>query len=618
MTGAPRVGLSMASVPVAPGTPSAMLMEPPDAPALAREREILDVQPDGRRTVASRSSYLDEARARRQRLWAERGDFGRVHAANLESVSMEEEPMDALTRLRAAYAPPAAPSPDAAPALHPKLGRIVESEFVPVRDNMLHHLDVALFQAEQAQNLLGMLLQQSRPDASGPVLAAQSDYFLEPSSLSLSALETSLPEDAEPLPPPPLSMRQCVIQSKRESLSSAAAILAQGADEIAQCLPPERTRWHALSHIQKRGWKLTPGRPLVDMERLDQQPGTQSTLQGFGMPVLHGDGAIKDEGARDAWIGYGPSEAPVPVLQRTLAYWADTATSSESLAFPDRGWRRLRVQFRERTATGERIWSSASTTPMPGADWDTQMHDAQRDAVDAELFRELAAQSGVLSSVFPRTVTATCITVPLSSTLSVSVELVPYTRPAPADEADSTESLWATVLLHGLRLRLLRSWTSRIVELRTSHAGSSTQPPLPPRTSLTAPLWELYKYTLFLTRFRSVLAQATHGYDVDLDWAPLDGLQDTKEWLAHLFDVVHEDARPTMPCSGHVRLYLRVPTDTRSLAVQFTLQAPSHLVAFFPLHRTPAGLGVRMSLELEQVAALVASELASVAAAAST
>lgn len=616
MTGAPRVGLSVACVPVAPGTPDGMLSAPHGAPALVTEREMLDVQADGRRIVAPPPSHLDEARARRLRLWAERGDFSRISASTLARTPMDEEEKgdsDALARLHAAYAPPATLSSPTAAPVPLKLGRIPESEFVPVRNDMLHQLEVALFHAEQAQNLLGMLIQQARGASAGPVLAAQSEYFLEPSSLSLSALETVLPDDAEPLPPPPLSKRQQVIQSKRESLQSASHILAQGADEIKRCLPPERTRWQALSHIQKRGWKLTPGRPLVDMERLDQQPASVgSALYGFGMPVLHGDGAVKDEGARDAWIGYGPSEAPVPVLQRTLAYWADATTSSASLAFPDRAWRRLRVQIRERTASGECVWTSADAAPDPGTDFDAQLYDAQRDAVDAELFRELAAQSGALSPMLPRTVTDSCITVPLTSTLDVSFMLVPYERDT---EAPHTQSMWATILLHGLRLRMLRSWTLRMTALRRTHAASVAQRPAAPRASLTAPLWDLYKYTLFLARFQAVLAPATHGHDVHIDWRPFDGLQDAQAWVTHLLDVVHDDGTSVLPCSGHVLLYLAAD---RRLVVQFALQAPSHLVAFFPLHRTPTGTGMRLSLELEQVAACIAAELASVATLSST
>ncbi|CCV00602.1 unnamed protein product [Malassezia sympodialis ATCC 42132] len=611
MAGAARVGVSVACVPVAPGTPDGMLSAPPGAPALVTERETLDVQADGRRIVAPPPSLLDEARARRRRLWAERGDFGRVRASALQAAPMDEEPvLDALARLRAAYAPPAAPAAPAA-AAPPKLGRIAESEFVPMRDHMLHQLEVALFHAEQAQNLLGMLIQNARGDV-GPVLAAQSEYFLEPPSLSLSALETALPEDAEPPPPPPLATRQRVIQGKRESLHGAAAILAQGADDVERCLAPERARWRALLHIQKRGWKLTPGRPLVDMERLDQLATAGSALHGFGMPVLHGDGAVKDEGARDAWIGYGPSEAPVPVLQRTLAYWADTATSSEPLAFPDRTWRRLRVQLREHAATGERVWTNADAVPVPGTDLDAQLYDAQRDAVDAELFRELAAQSGALSAMLPRTVTDSCITVPLSSTLAVSFELVPYERGTAARAEQGTESMWATMLLHGLRLRMLRSWTVRLTALRHTHAASVAPRAPAPRASLTAPLWELYRYTLFLARFHAVLTPATHGYDVHIDWRPFEGMHDAQAWLARLLDVVHDDHEPAAPCSGRVLLYLGAD---RRLVAQFALQAPSHLVAFFPLHRTPTGIGVRMSLELERVAALVGAELASVAAA---
>ena len=46
------------------------------------------------------------------------------------------------------------------------------------------------------------------------------------------------------------------------------------------------------------------------MERLDVSGQRGNLLYGFGAPVLMGDGSVRDEGARDAWIGYGIPEAP--------------------------------------------------------------------------------------------------------------------------------------------------------------------------------------------------------------------------------------------------------------------------------------------------------------------
>lgn len=41
------------------------------------------------------------------------------------------------------------------------------------------------------------------------------------------------------------------------------------------------------------------------------------------------------------------------------------------------------------------------------------------------------------------------------------------------------------------------------------------------------------------------------------------------------------------------------------------LRAPSHLLAFFPQHKTPLSTGVRLPLELEQLEARLGAELRS-------
>lgn len=575
---------------------------------LWQERALLDIQADGHRIMAPTLTFHDQERARRVRLWAERGDFRHIHANSLDDVDQKVPQMDVVDALRAAYQDHAqSPTSEQveAQASPPsiRLGTIEENEFVPLRDSLLHQLEVSLFHAEQAQNLLGMLIQNTRKDASS-VLAAQSDYFLDPHALSLSALERRLPKDTSDAPSPlSVSEQKLILQEKHASIRNAAQILAQGADEMEQCLASERDRWHGLQQIQQRGWKLTPGRPLVDMERFDTQTVKRDVLQGFGVPIVQGDGSIKEEGARDAWIGYGPSEAPITILQRTLAYWADAPTSGQRLAFPDRTWRRLQVEFHDHAS--KQVWKNKSTREVRSddADLDAQLYDAQLDVVDAELFRELAAQSGTLSSVLARTISEECISLPLSSTLEMRFVLVPYD-----DSSSGEESPWATLLLHVLRLRMLRGWTVRIRGMWDKRAASIALHPPKVRFALMAPLWELYEYTLFLSRLRAVLDQTLHGFaDARVLWEPYGAIHDVHQWISLLLDL-STSQEDQIPVGGSVWIYY----GTVMLA-HLLLRAPSHMFAYFPHHSTPNGTGVRMPFELESLAPFLVSECTALA-----
>lgn len=498
----PPVRLGVERVPAPPGTPADMFDRCDEA--LARERTLLDIRADGYRILAPRLSAEDAARAKRQRLWAERGDFAALRADTLRTTpdkcsnegDATADPLSALLALvRAPHSAAAVSHSDTTSAPPERRGTITESEFFPMRDSIMHQLEVALFGAEQAQNLLGMLIQNARAQntESSTVLAAQAEYFLEPQALGMSSLAAEPPDDEIAPAPPPLSQHKLILHEKFASLRRAGDILARGAADVRHCVAPERARWDALRHVQRRGWKLTPGRPLVDMERFDVGAAGPK-LQGFGMPVLHGDGTVNDEGARDAWIGYGPSEAPIALLQRTLAYWADAQPDGQSaaLAFPDRSWRRLRVSFCEHAdGVVQRVWSSASPAPPASDDLDAQLYGAQLDAVDVELFGEIAAQSGVLSPVLARTVSDTCVTLPLSSTLDVRFTLV-----KDDDDEESSESPLATILLQVIRLRMLRGWTQRIATLRAKRASSIAAPAPALRGPLMAPLWDIYQYTL--------------------------------------------------------------------------------------------------------------------------
>lgn len=464
---------------------------------LLREAELLDILASGEPVHAEKQTPLEARRQVRLQMWAERGDFSALHAADLAPENKETP--SALEQLRALRRE-ASPAPTAAPI---QAGTIAESEFFPLRDRMLHQLEMALFNAEQAQNLLGMLIHNARAQVAPgsdltTVLAAQPEYFLEPQTVSLSALAKPQ-EDAEPesaADSAPLHERKLLLEQKEQSLRRCADILASGAMELRKSAPSERARWSALSAIQKRGWKLTPGRPLVDMERFDMAGRRTNVLDGFGTPVLQGSGALNEEGARDAWIGYGPAEAPISLLQRTLAYWAEASDDhSARLAFPDRAWRQLRVTFQ--TTDKSKRWVSSARVPDAEASLDAQLCDAQRDAVDSQLFHDLAAHSGTLSPVLARVVSESSITLPLSSGLELEIALVPQD----AVEAEDEASPHASLLLAVLRLRMLRSWTQRIDAQRSARINAR-QPP--PRVDLMAPLWRLYQYTLVRNRTDAV------------------------------------------------------------------------------------------------------------------
>ncbi|WFD32620.1 hypothetical protein MSPP1_003668 [Malassezia sp. CBS 17886] len=757
----------------------------PAAPhALGR---LLDVR-DGHRVYAPRTTPEDAQRVERQRLWAERGDFAHVRAADLRArkdASMEEEAPSAFHQLvgrwragararsaesdtggagrrsdgdgGAAHADTAqegARSPmhpgtqrNAVPAAHahgtasvPRPaapGQISEGEFVRLRDDMLQQLEVALFNAEQAQNLLGMLIQDARAPGGarggarpalggGTALAAQDEYFLDPHALALSALQRPSAETAREegeanaleSAARALRMRKVLVAEKQQSIRRAAALLSQGGAELRSAMTPDHARWDALLRVQQRGWKLTPGRPLVDMERLDLagvRESETSVLDGFGVAILQGDGSVSHEGARDAWIGYGPAEAPVGVLQNMLAYYAGTErggkrsdggrgsggglespTPLESppplsaipspsppapvLAFPDRTFRRMQVLFVLRTAPGEEVvWASERPAGRRHCGTlDEQLYDAQLDAVDRELFREVVAYSGTLSPVLARAVSEHVVVLPLSTELEVRVALVKYAdgggagaegagtqelvaadargadtrepvatdaqkpRPAavapvgqPMDEdppggsasdaraagvpptLPEPPSPLPTLVLHALRLRMLRGWSLRVSAQR--HARVATSQSAATRTALLAPLWQLYQYALFLTRLRTALDDAVSAHNQRMhtnpeaparartatrahyEWRPFEMVADVQAWLSSFADLSDSgvDDAADVSCGGLVLVYVE-----DILVAQLLLRAPSYLVALFPRHRTPRAQGVQMALELDQLALL--------------
>ncbi|SPO29745.1 uncharacterized protein UTRI_05567 [Ustilago trichophora] len=320
-----------------------------------------------------------------------------------------------------------------------------------------------------------------------------------------------------------------VLETKRKAIGNAAELLSSAAEELRGSHAANRERWRGLIGLHGRGWGLTPGRPLLDVERFgvstaeeeeeDVQPDTDKAaqqggdgkeevekktnlkskegtekkaagLQGFGTPIITSDGKVKEEGARDAWIGFGLPEAPIELRRRSIAYWADLPSSSnaseeevkQKLVFPDRMHRRLRVRFVLWPATtasggegeGRIEWSSDPITGnvdggkkeadfVVGQILDNELQAASREASDELVFGDVVAQARLLPPTFGVRLTSSSVRIVLTKRLDLVVELVPTTTTSSASEESQSQLKYAphaSLLLAFLRLSPLRQYQS--------------------------------------------------------------------------------------------------------------------------------------------------------------
>ena len=106
------VRVSIERVRSVPGASEHVLDAPRECGRLASERTLLDIHANGHHVLAPRLSHLDAERARRLRLWAERGEFRHVRASMFQPSSdadtsrMDGSVRSALASLRAAYHTP--------------------------------------------------------------------------------------------------------------------------------------------------------------------------------------------------------------------------------------------------------------------------------------------------------------------------------------------------------------------------------------------------------------------------------------------------------------------------------------------------------------------------------
>lgn len=307
-----------------------------------------------------------------------------------------------------------------------------------------------------------------------------------------------------------------VLETKRKALEDAAQLLSSAATELRSSQAGNRERWRSLIGLHGRGWGMTPGRPLLDVERFgvgesegegeeeedeeevlnsdataddgekeaknqqssikpgkkkskDEKQAKAAGLQGFGTPIITSDGKVKEEGARDAWIGFGLPEAPIELRRRSLAYWADVpssvggATTTEEvrkkLVFPDRMHRRLRVRFvlwprvsSKQHDEGRIEWTSDPTARWqenessdacgapavaPGQILDQELQQASREATDELVFGDVVAQARLLPPMFGVRLTSSSVRLVLTKRLDCVVELVRISDQNDANVSDS-------------------------------------------------------------------------------------------------------------------------------------------------------------------------------------
>ncbi|EPQ26667.1 uncharacterized protein PFL1_05647 [Pseudozyma flocculosa PF-1] len=430
------------------------------------------------------------------------------------------------------------PQPDAATATQADQegvrGKFIEEHvFTPLWTEMLGRLDHAHVTSIHAHQLIGMLLKAYRTapasnvssllagrasspapsalsgSASATATAAQprgtgDDFVLDPLSIGVSRVKLAEPadradadedDDDEDLDDDEKAIRAAMrdassneaqrlfdrkvcLAQKRSSLLSAAEILRTGAKELRASQGPERERWRGLRELKQRGWGLTPGRPLNDQYGAAQpnDPDPYPGLRGFGTPI-YSQGKIKEEGARDVWVGFGAPEASVQQRRRTLAYWADALAeadeggarmkaeddkaveSQDKLVFPYRPKKRLRAKFVLQLACDDdgaggddqikqAIWTSdrpAATgddkatgveAASLGEVLDRELQAAQQEFADEEIFRDIVHQSRALGSAFDVRLTSKSVSIEVTPELDLVFELV---EPAAAAAASSDD-----------------------------------------------------------------------------------------------------------------------------------------------------------------------------------
>lgn len=361
----------------------------------------------------------------------------------------------------------------------------------------------------------------------------EEDFDVDPTSAEYALKQAAKEQESAPgYRENQLKEFKVVLETKRKAMQSAAELLSVAAGELRSGQGANRERWRGLIGLFGRGWGVTPGRPLLDVERFgvagpdDDEDGevveggaargeeevkgkkkggkgkegkrektTAAGLQGFGTPIVTSDGKVKEEGARDAWIGFGLPEAPIELRRRSLAYWADLPSTPSApagltaeevkrkLVFPDRMHRRLRVRFvlwppssNGKHQQDDRIeWSSdpipseQEAAPMgPGQILDQELQQASREATDELVFGDVVAQARLLPPTFGVRLTSSSVRIVLTKRLDCVVELVhtgDQTDDLPQQEAQDGEpsrearyAPHAALLLAFLRMGPLRKY----------------------------------------------------------------------------------------------------------------------------------------------------------------
>ncbi|PWN96213.1 hypothetical protein FA09DRAFT_331455 [Tilletiopsis washingtonensis] len=411
----------------------------------------------------------------------------------------------------------------------------------------------------------------------------------------------------------------------RRGILRAADILRRGAKEMTDVLPPnkgggergeaEMRRWQGLKDARNSGWGLTPG-----------------------MVGVAARSVSKEEGARDAWVGWGIPEAHPEQKQRALAYFSPTVSTapaastlapdaaamgvegpaeaaapppSHGLMFLARPRTRLRVSFTLRDEEDTRIvwWSDAPDVEREQAasefsTIDEELRRAQEEMADAELFTILVRETRALhtSASMLSSVSASSVTLSVTPRVEMCFELVPIADSSAADkpqtdrkikplpsgskeQQDRISSPLARLVLAYLRLGLIARYRDRASgrSQRVRKDSEEKSASEKSRAALLEPLLGLTHYASFISKLRMQLdALCQTMPQARFEVEPTESLSDVRAWAAALLQGRGEEA--TAKLGGVAKIWLG-----DQLVASLALAYPSTISLVLPNRQTAIG-----------------------------
>ncbi|KAI0318687.1 subunit 17 of mediator complex-domain-containing protein [Amylostereum chailletii] len=358
-------------------------------------------------------------------------------------------------------------------------------ELSSMRSEIIPQLHTALGEMSLARDLLTLFLSSigtsnntnSFIPASLTATPSQPDHVVGsslPSNILMASTVTQLP----PIPSVQSFDVQLVVGGKDEALRRAADIFKGAADTV------ERTRlagdryWMDALKIRRQNWALTPA-PLPP-----------------GAPV----GRSAEKTSKDFLISFGLSESPPVFRRRALGQLAAFDTKSSPVMFPQRQKSTLRVSLTISDGTGSPATSFNRCTPHDSASLDAILRDAQKEAVEQEIFAVLIRDASNLSSTSSR-VSERLIVLEAAQDTELRFELVDNDTLSEDHSASNVAQDKCDLIYGFLHVLLLRMHTY----YKSRRLGHSYQTNASPAESLRIlqPVVDFLQYDVFCRRVKT-------------------------------------------------------------------------------------------------------------------